>query len=185
MAFEDAESESERDRLLAELIGIANGVRKAVLLGNEKIEKVIDTRQKTTATCSGDECRPKDLSTIPSSVLPRSLGRLAWSREREALSRVKSQEHELKQLYVGTDCVELTPVDMKPLMVESGSPVACSGEEVTDASPFDHAYCACLLEFISMFMHGHDRDEIFDTLQVSPELAARLTNMESLEWEIG
>ncbi|RLB67009.1 MAG: hypothetical protein DRH04_08580 [Deltaproteobacteria bacterium] len=95
MVFEDAESENERDRLLAELLGIANSVRKAVLLGNERIEKVID------------------------------------------------------------------------------------------ASPFDHAYCACLLEFISMFMHGHDRDEIFDTLQVSPELAVRLTNMKSLQWDIG
>ena len=83
------------------------------------------------ATCSGDEFCPKGSSIMLTSLSSCSMGRLGRSREPEALSRVKSQEHELKQTDVGTDCVELTPVDMETLMVEAGSPVACSGEEVT------------------------------------------------------
>jgi len=86
--------ENEHEKLLAELLGIANGVRKAVLLGRARIENVIAE------------------------------------------------------------------------------------------SPFDRTYCACLLEFVEMFMHGHDQQEIFDALQVSPELADKLRNMKLLCWEL-
>ena len=72
---------------------------------------------------------PHDLNTIPSSLSLRSLGGLAWSRERMALSRVKSQEHELKHLYVGTDCVELTPVDMKPSWLKQEAPLLAAGRK--------------------------------------------------------
>ena len=86
--------DSEHEKLSAELLGIANGVRKVVLLGNERIEKAIAE------------------------------------------------------------------------------------------SSFDRTYCACLLEFVEMFMHGYEREEIFDALQVSPELVERLTNMETLQWTL-
>ena len=86
------------------------------------------------ATCSGLQCRITIIKYHADPIITCSAGRLAWSRKHKALSRVKSKEHELKQPYVGTDCVELTPVDMKTPMIEAGSPVACSGEEVTSTS---------------------------------------------------
>lgn len=91
--------EKDRKELLAKLLGIANGVRKAVLLGNKRIEEAII-------------------------------------------------------------------------------------EEAIMESHFDKTDAACLLEFIEMFMHGHDMNEIFDALQVSSELADRLSNMEGLHWDI-
>ena len=86
--------------------------------------KFIDTRQKTPLLVAGMNAASKPLNAVQTTPLYVQLGRLARSREREALSRVKLQEHELKQLYVGTNCVEFTPVDIKILMVEAGSPVS-------------------------------------------------------------
>ena len=108
-----------------------NPFQKIIKSQVQRAKEFIDSREKTPLLVAGMNPAPRDLSTIPSLLSSRSMGRLAGSRERTTLSRVKSQEHELKHPYVGTDCVELTPVDMETLMVEAGSPVACSGEEVT------------------------------------------------------
>jgi len=66
-------------------------------------------------TCSGDECRTKTFKYI---------------RVKSVLSRKAESAGETPD--VRTDCAEFKPVEMRHWAPhETGSPVTCSGEEVT------------------------------------------------------
>ena len=75
-----------------------------------------------TATCSGDESRTKIFNYI-------------WVKS--GLSRKAESAGEIcEKPYVRTDCAEFKPVEMRRWVSgEAGSPVACSGEEVTRPDP--------------------------------------------------